>query len=201
MKFGAIFTSVMASAVVGFAPVVHAAPSASLATGKTVVVLAPELLSALTSLGVSAGKIEEAKLKGTTATFPVIEGDVDLGTAKGEILHSGGLSLSAGGTTLKISNFIIDTSGDAAVLTGLAKVNESVVGRIPLFSVTLPSLSLPIQPQRGSVSIPHVKLALRAEAAEALNAIFGVTAFQAGIPIGDAITQLKAGSSAPKRVK
>jgi hypothetical protein len=95
------------------------------------------------------------------------------------------LRLTGGGTVVELTQFIIDTADTAPILTGLVKVNDSVVGRLPLFHLALPSLTLPL-PRSRRITIPGVGVTLTDTAAQALNGAFGVTAFSAGIPIGHA---------------
>lgn len=121
------------------------------------------------------------------ANFPITDGELDLQTARGEISHKGGLQIATGQTEVKLRSFVIDTTGDAPVLTGLVVVNDSLVDRVPLFDIALPSgFSVPIRPQRGTIFIRDAKLTLTDDAAGALNSIFGVTAFAEGLNIGDA---------------
>lgn len=80
-----------------------------------------------------------------------------------------------------------DTAGDAPVLTGSVKANDSVVARIALFDLALASAPQARQLRRyGTLQVDDVAVTLSAEAASALNDVFGVTAFAAGLPIGTA---------------
>ena len=167
-----------------FAGAAQAAPTADFSRGITVVHPDPVFLGAAESLGV-----EVAPLKGRSLRFPIIAGSLDLESAAGEILHSNGISLSAGETVVELRNFAIDTANEAGpILTGLVVVNESVVGRVPLFDLGLPELSLPLEPRYriGFLSLRGVDLTLTDAAAGALNAIFGVSDFAEGLPIGEA---------------
>lgn len=164
-----------------------AAPTVNTIAGDTRVELSADFLGALTSLGVSASASHPARLRGAQARFPIPTGEIDLETARGEIVHSGGLNLKAGGLTVNISSFVIDTSGDAPVLTGLVKANDSLVARIPLFDLQLGSApQISQNPLFGNLRINDVAVTLTDEAAAALNDVFGVTAFAEGIPIGTA---------------
>ena len=104
------------------------------------------------------------------------------------------LRLVAGETVVDLKQFIIDTTA-APVLTGLAKVNGSVVGRIPLFKVSLPALDLPL-PSARKLVISGAGLTLTPEGAAALNSIFGVTAFVEDFPIGTARVTVQKGGGA-----
>jgi len=61
------------------------------------------------------------------------------------------------------------------------------LGRITLFDLELPAVSLPLQPIANFVLyLPGVKVTLDSEAAADLNQVFKVNGFAAGIPIGTA---------------
>lgn len=179
--------------------VASAAPTVNTFGGNTQVTLSNEFVGALTALGITPSAEFPGRLAAGRATFPVDAGEFDAGTAKGEIIHTGGLNLTRGGTTVTIATFTIDTIGTQPTLTGIVKANDSIVGRIPLFNLSLPALTLPIRPvqfppplapQFGQVLIPGVGVTLTATAAAALNDAFGVTAFAAGIPIGTAVANV-----------
>jgi len=169
------------------APSISAAPTALMTDGKTTVTLSNDFLGALVALRLSAGTVGEGTLRSGVASFPVTGGALDLATAKGEINHTGGLVLATSSTRVELLSFNIDTSGSRTVLTGLVTVNGDFVGRLPLFDLTLPSVTLPLQPQAfNNLFLPGVRVALSAEAAQALNTVFGVTAFTQGFNIGTA---------------
>ncbi|UFP96265.1 hypothetical protein [Gloeobacter morelensis] len=128
------------AAALGLATPALAAPTEALIGGTTSVQLSSDFLGALTSLGVQAGTLRDATLSEQgVASFAVIGGAIDLGTIKAEIIHRGGLSLSAGGTVVELSDFSISTLGTQPVLTGLVTVNDELVGRVRLFNLGLTS--------------------------------------------------------------
>ncbi len=186
MKFKLLIAAVASS--FAFAGVSQAAPTLQVSYGDTSVKLDPIFVGALTTLKVTPSPIGLSSIRNGVAVFPVIDGDFDFGTAKGEISHRGGLALKAGDTVVELADFIIDTSGAAAVLTGKVIVNDAFVARIPLFDLQLPALTLPLAAPRGTgpLRVPGVKVTLNAGAAAALNSVFNVTAFAGGIPIGEA---------------
>jgi hypothetical protein len=177
------------------------ASTTTLNNGRTSVALSTEFLGALTALGVAPGVIKPGKLRGTTLTFPVPAGAVDLSTAKGEVQHTGGLTLTAGGTVVQLLNFTVDTTTARPVLTGVVTVNGALVGRLPLFDLALPQLTLPLEPSRNEVTIPNVGVTLSAEAAAALNSVFDVSAFAEGFPIGTATVEVRAGSPKARKLE
>src|ERR1700761_3848518 len=66
--------------------------------GLTAVQLSDTFTSALQTLDVTAGTVEPTQIRNGVATFPVVGGAIDLDTALGNILHTGGLTLTAGDT-------------------------------------------------------------------------------------------------------
>jgi hypothetical protein len=179
--------TVLAAALAFAAGQTVAAPTVNTLAGDTRVTLSSTFLGALDSLGVSASPSFPASIRGGVARFPIPTGEIDAESYKGEIVHDGGLNLRAGALTVNISSFVIDTTGSTPVLTGLAKVNDSLVGRIALFDLALGSApQVQSQGRYGSLRINDVAVTLNAEAAATLNDVFGVTAFTAGIPIGTA---------------
>lgn len=162
----------------------------------TSVVLTPAFVNALGSLRVTPGGLEGGNLVAqgstVTATFAIPTARVDLTNLRLQIVHSGGLSLRAGSTFVTLSDFIIENFAAGPRLTGVVKVNETIVGRIPLFTLVLAGApevkALDSTTDSGTIGQVTVKAAvtLTAEAASALNATFGVTAFTRGFAIGDA---------------
>ncbi len=181
-------TLVVAMSLAGAAATAVAAPTDSIRAGATTVRLAPEFLTALNSLKVAPGAIAPGKLaakrRGTLASFVITTGVVDLGAVTGEVAHAGGLSLGAGETRVELSSFIIDLAGKRPVLTGIVVVNDSLVGRVPLFDLALPSR--PVDVHEVLLRIEEVSVTLAPEAAEALNGVFKVSAFTPGFNIGTA---------------
>jgi hypothetical protein len=177
---------------------VYAAPTVRLSGNVTEVALSQDLVGALTGLGVKPSAVGYSALIGTHAYFPISSGAIDAANAKGEIVHLGGLRLTAGDTRVELSDFIIDTVGTPR-LTGLVTANGDVVARIPLFNLDLPKLTLPLMPTGRRLVVPGVAVTLTQEAATALNGVFNINAFQPGFSIGTAkvSARIRSSSSAP----
>lgn len=175
-----------------------AAPTVATVNGSTEVVLSADFVGALTTLGVAPSPAAPGRISAAgIATFPIAGGEIDADSLRGEINHNGGINLTAGELVVSLSSFVIDTTGETPVLTGLVKANGSVVGRIALFDLTLtaaptigpaPGISN-LQAFDGRLALGGVGATLTAEAAAALNDVFDVTAFAAGLPIGTAAVQ------------
>ncbi|MCX7595083.1 MAG: hypothetical protein N2235_15250 [Fischerella sp.] len=178
-----------------FATPAISAPTKDVTGGLTSVELDGEFVNALSSLNVTPKALTDSTLIGKTISFPISGGAIDLGTIKTEFIHLGGLSLSTSATTVELSDFIITTLGDKPVLTGLVTAGDNLVGRIPLFELGLPELTPPLEQERNRlilIELDNVNLTLTAEAAQALNQAFGVTALTAGTKIGVAHVDLTA---------
>lgn len=185
-------TALTAAAIsIGVASTATAAPTAGLLSGYTAVKLDAGFTAALTSLSVSLGTLPKSGVYQGQAYFPIVAGAIDLANAKGEISHAGGLTLTAGETRAELSDFVIDTFGATPVLTGLVVVNDSIVGRIPLFDLILPpGFAVPLTADRGRfITLSNVGVKLNATAATALNGVFKVTAFAGGFTVGTAKVQ------------
>lgn len=179
-----------------------AAPTLELRAGQTTVELSSEFLGAARTLGVAVTPVSGGQLRSrngkTTAVFAVTNGNVDTGILRLEVLHSGGLSLRAGNTTVTLSQFNIENTVDGTLrLKGIVTANDVTVGEVPLFDLALtesPS-ARPGNLQRsdinlgGSLRLAGVRVTLTGEAAAALNGAFSVTAFSRGLNIGVATVE------------
>jgi hypothetical protein len=164
-----------------------AAPSADFVGGRTSVSLSGDFVNALTALKVTPGTVGSGRLRQGVASFPITSGAGDLGTVKVEINHRGGLSLTAGTTIVELTDYSITNLDGKPVLTGLVKANDNLVGRVPLFNLELTS-GPKTQTNHGATQLllTGVKVTLTQTAADALNGVFGVTAFKQGLSIGTA---------------
>ncbi len=167
-------------------------------TGKaTAVKLDAGFVEALTSLKVTPGAVGAARItKGGSAVFPITSGHVKYykpGSispyVQGILRHDGsGLSLKAGGTTVRLTNFVIDPG--TSHLTGKVSANgKTVVKSAPLFTLDGRTLK-PLKVSGNHAILTGTKVKLRKEAADLLNKTFKVTAFTDQFLIGVATITL-----------
>jgi hypothetical protein len=155
--------------------------------GRTTVTLSSDLLTALSDLKVTPGTAIPTQLADGKVNFPITSGVIDLETAKIQLLHSGGLTFTAGNDGVEIGNFVIDTTGAIPQITGTVAANGKLLGRIALFQLVLPNgIRIPLSPSDGGLKLSGVKVELTAGAAAVLNAVFHVTAFKGNFVIGTA---------------
>jgi hypothetical protein len=182
-----MLSAIAATAVLSSSLPAIAAPSADFVGGKTSVTLSSDFTNALTTLKVTPGTVGSARLKQGVASFPIVSGAGDLGTVKLEVNHRGGLSLKAGSTIVELTDYAITNLDGKPVLTGLVKANDSLVGRIPLFSLDLTEGPKATSAHGSTqIQLKGVGVKLAKPAADALNGVFKVTAFKEGLNIGTA---------------
>lgn len=193
---------VCASLAALLVPYAVAAPTLELRSGQTTVELSPEFLAALGSLRVSPSTSNPGALRSrnnkATLVFPITNGNIDTGLTRLEVLHSGGLTLTAGSTAVNLSQLNIENLADGQLrIRGIVSANDAIVGELALFNLTL-SEPISVRPSNfvrsdialgGAVRISGVRVALTSEAAAALNGAFRVTAFSAGFNIGTAAVE------------
>lgn len=153
-----------------------AAPQELALTGKyTTLVLDPATATVLTDNKVSVTPIAPATAKGLGIAFPITGGSVDPNTLAGAIDHSGGLDFESGGTQVKLTDFVVDTT--RGTLT-------STAGGAQLPTLTLDLSGLKKVTNGGVIVASDIKASLTAQAATALNDAFGVSLFTRGLAIG-----------------
>ena len=140
----------------------------------------------LTPAPVGSGQIT----KQGVAEFPITGGNVtyyEPGTVspfvQGEIDHDGsGLSLTGGGKTVKLTDFVVDPG--ASVLTGKVSVDGEVAAEsAPLFFLDGRTLE-PLKAEGDDAVLEGTTVKLKDEAATLLNDTFGTDALAGGLVIG-----------------
>jgi hypothetical protein len=158
----------------------------------TSVTLDAGFVSALQSLKVTPAPLGAASISDSgVARFPITGGNVtyyEPGTVspyvQGELDHDGsGLSLTAGGTTVELTDFVIDPG--ASVLTGTVSVDGEVAAEsAPLFFLDGRTLNPLRVNQNGTAVLEGTTVKLKAEAADLLNQTFGIDDLQEGLVVG-----------------
>src|SRR5215216_7457729 len=158
-------------------------------SGKTWLKVDKDTAAALSDAGVKVEAVGAAE--GPTAkrpytfTFPIVGGKVDKDPLGGKIVHSGGLSFSAGSEEVVVKRFVIDL--DRGVLT--AKV-AGTGQRIALLRLGAPE-GVKVGSER--IVLRGVDAKLTAQAAKALNEALDTKLFAGGLLIGEATVNAKTG--------
>jgi PEP-CTERM motif len=163
MKLGLRNSAAIAAiAIGGMLSLNPAASNAALIIGgmTDVVLTSADVLS---GLGVTVAPLGTATIESTmpfpTSVFPITGGSIGAGGAL--IQHDGsGLELSAGGVSVDLQNFLIDTAG--GVIDGLVTIGSGPpVGVLALFTLGT-----------GTSATMNIPLTLTMGAADALNTVF-----------------------------
>ena len=159
--------------------------------GTTGVALDSGFTDALTSLGLTPGVSGSAKLDGTTVSFPITGGSVvywspDSGYrpyVQGLLEHDGsGLTLTAGDTTVTLSNFTVNPGNSK--LYGDVLVNGDVAAsQAYLFSLHGGTLK-PLKLQGDNAILTGTTVHVSSDAAALLNKTFSTDAVTAGLLVG-----------------
>lgn len=156
----------------------------------TTVTLDPTTAAALTSLKVTVaptGTATAAKTAagGTAVTFPITSGYAEIhsdtthkpGLIVGSLQHYGsGLSFSAGGKTLAVTDFVVDP--------GNSMLYATVGGKPDIPLLTLDGTAVKAGMAGGDVTLDGTVAKLTQTAASALDSTFATTAVTAGLPLG-----------------
>jgi hypothetical protein len=152
--------------------------------GTTTLALDPAAAAALTQLGVTPAPIAPAAATpdGQLA-FPIVN-SLRNAARTGTIRHSGGISLTAGGTVVALEDFAIDP---------LRRQLTAAVGdaRVPILSLDFSRARLSVR--HGTLKLGPVGGSLTEAASGALNAAFGLPAgtVPAGLELGDATVRYR----------
>lgn len=157
-------------------------------SGETRLKVDKDTAAALSDAGVKVEAVGAAE--GPTArrpyfAFPIVGGKVDKDPISGKIVHSGGLSFSAGSESVVVKRFVIEL--DRGVLT--AKV-AGTGQRIGLLRLGAPE---GVKVRSGRIVLKGVDARLTSQAATALNDAFDTDLFAGGLLIGEATVIAKVG--------
>jgi hypothetical protein len=142
---------------------------------RATVALTPETAEALTHQEITVSAVASATVH-TTWVFPVSGGHIVASTLTGTVEGTGGFTLSHGGYTVRLTNFIVDTS--SRQLTALLAGTRRAVFNLNLSFLTHATGS------NGALFGRDIELVLTAEAATTLNSALHVSAFKAGEHFG-----------------
>jgi hypothetical protein len=167
----------------------HGGTTTPVTGGKTLLKLNKGTAAALSDAGVeveATGAAVDPTAKRPFFAFPIVGGKVDKDPLGGQIVHSGGLSFSAGSKSVVVKRFVIDL--DRGVLTAeVAGAGQ----RIALLRLGAPEDGAKVGSEM--LVLRGVKAKLTGQAATALNEAFDTDLFKAGLPIGEATVIAKTG--------
>ncbi|MCW2533277.1 MAG: uncharacterized protein JWP62_2847 [Blastococcus sp.] len=161
--------------------------------GSTAVALDADFVAALGTLGLAPGTVGDATLADGSVSFPITGGTVTVFDkssgyrpyVQGTLLHqNSGLSLTAGATTVELTNFTVDP-GTPARLFGDVSVNGTqAAASAPLFDLDGSTLNPISMDATGNAVLQGTTVTLSPEAADLLNSTFSTTALAGDLVIG-----------------
>jgi hypothetical protein len=116
--------------------------------------------------------------------FPITQGKVNARSLAGSIAHGGGLTFSAGATSVTVSDFVIETVPEPKLTALLGGA------RVDLLALELDDLEREARGRR--LTLGGVVAKLNPGAAAALNRAFGTSALAGGLTIGTATVTAEA---------
>ena len=159
----------------------------------TEVTLDSGFVQALTDLKVTPGPVGDGEIsKDGVASFPITGGNVTYYDpaspvrpfVQGIIDHNGsGLSLSAGDTTVELTDFVIDPGTSELTGTVTANGKEAATDAL-LFDLDGSTLNPLKSNPDGSATLEGTTVELSSDAATLLNDTFGIDALKGGLVIG-----------------
>ncbi len=145
---------------------------------------------ALASLKLTPGVVGDAQLQDGSLIFPITGGNVTVfkqGEVSpyvvGQVQHeNSGLSLSAGGTTVELTNFNVDP-GQSVVYGDVAVNGKTAVTSAPLFNLDGRTLN-PLKVEGSTAVLQGTKVQISGPAADLLNQTFNTDAVKQGLLVG-----------------
>jgi hypothetical protein len=163
------------------------------AGGSTAVALDSNFVAALGTLGLTPGTIGNATLANGSVSFPITGGTVTVFDkssgyrpyVQGTLLHqNSGLSLTAGGTTVELTNFTVDPGTPARLFGDVAVNGSQAAASAPLFDLDGTTLNPITMDSSGNAVLQGTTVKLSPEAAGLLNKTFSTDALKGGLVIG-----------------
>ncbi|GAW50877.1 MULTISPECIES: hypothetical protein [unclassified Nocardioides] len=156
----------------------------------TAIALDKGFTDALTALKLTPGVVGTAKLEDGSLIFPITGGNVTVfkpGEVSpyviGQVQHEGsGLSLTAGGTTVELTNFNVDP-GVSRVYGDVSVNGKVAVTNAFLFQLDGRTLQ-PLQTEGSNAILEGTKVEISADAAPLLNQTFKTDAVKPGLLVG-----------------
>ena len=163
------------------------------AGGSTAVALDADFVAALGTLGLTPATLGNATLADGSVSFPITGGTVTVFDkssgyrpyVQGTLLHqNSGLSLTAGGTTVELTNFTVDPGTPARLFGDVAVNGQQAAASAPLFDLDGTTLKPISMDASGNAVLQGTTVKLSPEAAGLLNQTFGTDALAGGLVIG-----------------
>jgi hypothetical protein len=180
MKRSLLLLVAVASATLLLAPAAQAAYD-PLASGTTKLTLDKSFLKLLKQNGAKVSAVAPAKLKGTTASFPVSGGKFDPVSSKGTVEHEGALRFSSKAGSIPLRALQLKTTQKRSPFSAKAGGGQLKIATAKSLSVTRQGFAEEVKVTKLSLS---QKLATRLAKKLKLKGVL-----KEGLPLGSAVTK------------
>ncbi len=140
--------------------------------GDTTLTLDPGTLGVITGAGFTPAIIAPATLTGAVAKYPIVPSKIASDLTSGVITHSGGLSLTKGGTTTSATDFDIKLSANPSLA---ATINGAPGAKVDILNLDLAGLKQTVSGQTVTLSGVVAKVNATLAGALGLPAAEGAT--------------------------
>ncbi len=110
-------------------------PTANIQQGKLSFSLNSDLMSSLTTSGISVAYKGYSNSARKGIGFDVVAGTMDLANGVGEVASAGSLTLTQGASQITLKSFMLDTSSATPFLSAIVLVNGRSAGRQSVFQL------------------------------------------------------------------
>lgn len=181
-----LLTKVAFAVSTALLPAALHAQSQDVAYGRLTVSFSSSFQSSVGAAGISVTDLNGNALLNGSTTFTGVGGALDVTTAAGELLHSGGYILTVGSNKVELSSPVIDTTNTSSpVISVLVIVNGSMMSRMPLFTLSAPpGFITPLPTSAGTVQLTGILLYVAPQMATELNSLLGANVIAAGLAAG-----------------
>lgn len=181
-----LLTKVALAVSLALLPAALHAQSQDVAYGRLTVNFSSSFQSSVAAVGISVTDLNGNALVNGSTTFTGVGGALDVTTAAGELLHTGGYLLTFGSNKVELSSPVIDTTSTSSpVISVLVIVNSHIVSRMPLFTLAAPpGFVTPLPTSAGTVQLAGVLLSVAPQMATELNGLLGANVIPAGLAAG-----------------
>ena len=170
------------AATMFIAPSIYA-QSQNILFGRANIALDNSFLATFQSVNATFTLLDGTPLTNGSANFSAVTGTLNTSSAAGEVFLTGGYLINVGQNSIRLQNFIIDTTNTSApLITAILIVNGNVVARVPAFNELGSNFNLVTQP--GAAQLSGINLSLSSTLATDLNNLVGQPVFKSGQLVG-----------------
>ncbi len=169
-------------------PIVEVLPT----SGTTTLIFSREFLTgvAANSFSITTTQTTIDAEAGLRLRANIVASVVDPAKVRYKLAHTGAMVILSGTKKVEISELVLEQFRTTIRFTGLVRVDDKLVGRVPVFDVSITgrptfgdALFSFTQGSTGPV-VMDARATLTKEAADALNSAFSITTFQEKLNVG-----------------